>query len=305
MIPSTFLQKITAVLLVGLLLFISCRPKSEISNEKNIARVGERYLSLEEAERAVPSDLFEQDSANAIKQQRQQWIQQQLILREADRLNLAKSKEVQHRIAQARYEVLRDALRRQIMAEKVDSVIPDREVKRYYEANKEHLALSETFVQFRHLQTKDIEAARAAKIALEDGEAWEVVAANYADHPNRAIQQAKKPHALSTVLRGNDVMKGYLQNMRPDQISPIQRIDGLYHFVQLLDRREEGEYAGLEWIEEELKKWILIDRRKRKFNSYLKNLYLKAQSDNEIDTFNVISTNSNTKNTTEDTLESN
>ena len=286
------MQIVTIILFIGSFLLTSCKKKAEIrkqQNTKDIARVGSQYLALDEAKRAIPANLYMQDSTFALKQYRQQWIQQKLVMQQAERLNLEKNSKVQKRIEHARYEVLRETLRKHVMAEQVDSVVTDHEVRKFYEQNKEQFVLKETFVQFRHLKTESIEDARIAKIELDDGDSWELIAANYADQPNRAIHQSSRAHALSTVLNEAKIMKQYLQNLGEEQISPIKRIDGTYHFVQLLERRKDGEYAKIDWVNEKIKEWILTDRRKRKFNSYLKNLYLNAQSDNEIDTFNVIS----------------
>src|SRR5699024_11613324 len=107
----------------------------------------------------------------------------------------------------------------------------------------------------RRVLFRSSEDARIAKIELDDGDSWELIAANYADQPNRAIHQSSRAHALSTVLNEAKIMKQYLQNLGEEQISPIKRIDGTYHFVQLLERRKDGEYDMIDRVIVKKKEW--------------------------------------------------
>lgn len=305
MIMLTRPSKIMLLICTCLAGLWGCEKRSVSKDGRNFARVGNKYLTLQEAKRAIAPAIYEEDSTYALQQYRQQWIQEQLILQQANKFELRQKKEVRRKIEHAQHEVLREALRTRIISTQVDSVISDQEVKRYFEANKEHFVLDQPFVRFRHLKSKDVKAARAARIALQNEKTWEVIAAKYGMNANRSIREARQYHALSMALDQIDIMNRYLQNMEDNQISPIKRVNGVYHFVQLLDRRSKGDYPDMKWIKSELKNRILMDKRQRKFNSYLKNLYLKAQSDNEIDTFNVLTTKSNSKNTSADTLESN
>lgn len=295
------------LLLCGLLalLLLSCESPEADQQAEQIARVGDEYLSLEQAKRAIPPFIYKEDSAAALERYRKQWIQRRLVLREADKLNLRQKKEIQEKLQRAEHEILREALRTHIITEKVDTTVSAQEVKAYYEANKEHFMLGEPYVRFRHLKTQNIEDARAAKRALQSGTPWKMVADNYAMEPPDAIANARRYQPMSEVLNDNEVMRGYLQTMDTDEISPIRRVNRVYQFVQLAGRREQNEAADMKWIMQKVKNWIILDKRKRKFNSYLKNLYLKAESDNEIDVYNVIPTKPNAKKTLTDSLESN
>lgn len=295
------------LLLCGLLALsvFSCDSREGDQQAEHIARVGNEYLSLEQAKEAIPSFIYKEDSAAALDQYRQQWIQRKLVLREAGRMNLGQQEEIQQRLQQARDEILREALRTHIVTSEVDTAVSEQEVEAYYEENKEHFMLGEAYVQYRHLKTQEIEDARTAKRALQSGSPWEEVADNYAMEPPDAIDNARKFHPISEVLDDNDIMRRYLQTMNINEISPIQRVNSVYQFVQLTGRREQNEAADKEWVMDKVKNWIILDKRQRKFNSYLKNLYLKAESNNEIDVYNVIPAKPNSKKIPTDSLESN
>lgn len=298
---------ILLLLLCGILVLfvLSCESPGGKQQGERIARVGEEYLTLEQAEEAIPSFIYKEDSVSALAQYRRQWIQRRLVLREADKMNIRQQKEIQEKLQRAQHEILREALRTHIITNEVDTTVTDQEVKAYYEANKEHFELGELYIQYRHLRTQNIEDARTAKQALQAGASWEEVADNYAMEPLAAISNAQKYHPISEVLNDNDIMRRYLQTIDLNEISPIQRVNSVYHFVQLTGKREQSDSADIEWMMEKVKNWIILDKRQRKFNSYLKNLYLKAESNNEIEVYNVIPTKPNPKKTLTDTLESN
>ena len=61
--------------------------------------------------------------------------------------------------------------------------------------------------------------------------------------------------------------------------------------VQLLDERAKGDHPDLEWLIDQIKEWLILEKRRRVFNTYVKNLYLQAQANNEIETFDVLQQN--------------
>lgn len=288
-----------------ILAFTACGSQYPEKQSQNLARVGDQYLTVEEAKQAIPASLYREDSTYALQQYREQWIEEQLLLREANELALGEQRAVQRKIKGAREEILRDALRAYIVSSEVDSIITDQEAQKYFDTHKKHFVLEEPYVRFRHLQTPSITDARVAKEALRDSVAWEQVARKYGVESEKAIKESKRFYPLSMALAGIDIMQDYLGSINIDDISAIQRVDGVYHFVQLTDKREEGSSPDLDWLMDDIKNQLLLDKRQRKFKSFLKNLYLKAESDNEMESYNVLSTQTNPKNSTQDTLESN
>lgn len=290
----------SAILVAG-----ACSSHYSETQSKNLARVGDQYLTIEQARQAIPAAIYREDSTYALQQYRQQWIEEQLLLKEANAVGLDDQKAVQSKIKNAREEILRDALRAYVISTEVDSTITDQEVESYFNAHKKHFVLQEPYVQFRHMQTPSITDARAAQQALRDSMAWEEVARQYSANPKNAIKESKRFYPLSMALADIDIMQRYLGSISVGDISAIQRLNGTYHFVQLTGRREQGSPPDLAWLRDEVRERLLLEKRQRKFNSFLKNLYLKAESDNEIESYNVLSTQTNPKNSTQDTLESN
>lgn len=296
----------TVLVLLGTLVILApaCDSVSQTKNPERLARVGNEYLTIDEARNHIPAYIIEEDSIAALRSYRERWIEKRLILQEADRLQLLQQSEVQQKLLEAREEVLAQALKDVVISNfEEDLVVTDDEARNYYQAHKDQFVLNERFVQYRHMIARDIESARAAKRELMQAVPWPEVARSYSLNPEAQITESEQYWPISMALADIDIMNRYLRIIGQTEISPIQRVDGNYHFVQLMDARAEGEHPELDWLIEQIKDWLALDKRRRHLSSYIKNLYLKAESNNEIETYNVLQPNSNTKPSSTDTLE--
>lgn len=259
------------------------------SSETRLARVGSNYLTLNEARTAIAPFLLKEDSIQALKNYREQWIREQLLLGEANKLQLSQQESVQKKLFNARKEILKNALQEAIITDFTNKVnLSDQEIRSYFEQNKEQLILPERYVQFRHLETSSLSSARKAREQLQDNISWQEVARNYSQNAEQKIRNANKFWPESTVLVDVPIMKRYITTLDSGAVSPIQRFNGIYHMVQRVDERLKGDYADPQWFTNELKQWLLIEKQRKHYDSYVKNLYLNARKDNEIDVYNVM-----------------
>lgn len=300
----SYFPKLLLVLPLCLIGLAACNNSGNHTEPMRLARVGNSYLTVEEARAEIPQFIYRQDSTQALLSYREEWIQNQIVLQEAERLRLRQNEDVRKRLRQAQQEVLSQALKDYVLSEYNENLeVTDEEARNYYQAHKDQFILNERYVQFRHVETRDLESARAAKRAIMQGRPWEEVAREYSMNPEAKIRASNQYLPISMAMADINIMNRYLNIIGQTEISPIQRVGNTYHFVQLMDSRARGAHPDLEWLIEQIKDWLLLDKRRRHFSSYLKNLYLKAKSNNEIESFNVLTTNSNPNEIPSDTLE--
>lgn len=293
-------------LAIALLPVLGCNSGTPEDRPERLARVGNEYLTVEQARDRIPEYIMQEDSISALRSYRDRWIEQRLMLQEAERLQLRQRPEVQQKLREAQREVLTQALSDVVISNFEENLeVTDEEARNYYQAHKDQFVLNERFVQFRHMVAEDIESARAAKRELMQAVPWPEVARKYSLNAEAKITESEQFWPISMALGDINIMNRYLQIIGQTEISPIQRVNGNYHFVQLIESRAEGEHPELDWLMEQIKDWLALDKRRRHLSSYVKNLYLKAESNNEIDTYNVLQTNPNTKSGSTDTLETN
>lgn len=285
---------------------ISCSDTESVEGDQVLARVGNERLTLDDARNQIPGFVFNEDSVVALTQYRDEWIQKKVLLQEADRINLAQQRSIQEKMQNAHQEVLVEGLKDYVIKDyEEDLQVSDEEARSYYQANKNQFILNEEFVRFRHVETEDMVSARAAKRELMQGIEWPEVARKYSIDPETKIRQSEQYWPISMALADYNILNHYLSLIGNTEISQIERINGNYHFVQLRDTRAEGEHPELDWLIEQIKDWLLLRKKKRHFSSYVKNLYLKAQSNNEVEIFNILPETDNQNSVINDTLQTN
>ena len=286
------------------LLLLSCN-KSSNTEGRIYAEVNGVTLTLEEAKANIPLSDFRQDSVQAYQRYKNKWVENQLILQEVDRLKLLKSKEVMRKVERAKEEMLILSFQEAILSSLNEDVqVSTEEARNYYQSNKDKFLLDENYIRFRHMIAPTLADAEDAKQALLNGRDWQEVANQYSLEPDLVIKNSARFWAQSSALSEFETLNRYLRLIGVMEISLIENINGQYHFVQLLEERAAGEHPDLEWLLEQIKEWLILEKKRIAYNTYVKNLYLAAEANNEIQTYNVLPEHFNSE-ITSDSLNSN
>ncbi|MEQ9266058.1 MAG: peptidyl-prolyl cis-trans isomerase [Balneolaceae bacterium] len=284
-------MRITAIFALLLFIFTGCTRKSK-NAEPILARVGSAELTFSEAKSVIPSHIFEKDSVLAYSEFRQDWIQKQIILQEAYRLQIQRKPLIQKRLQSLREDFLTKAAQDYIIGEMdAELVVTDEEARSYYQKNKDSFVLEERYVRYRHLITTSITNAQKARLDLLRGIEWEDVAENYATNPDKTIRESELFWPESSAGGDVRILNRYLKVIGISEISVIERVGSEYHFVQLLEERAKGDHPDLNWLIDQIKEWLILEKRRISFDTYVKNLYLQAQANNEIEEFDVVQQN--------------
>lgn len=280
--------------LFALVLLSGCSETQRNGDGTYLARVGSSYLTVDMARRAIPDFAYRTDSLQALASYRDQWIKEQVLLNEAQSLRLADREQVQRRLQKSHNQVLINALQDVILAEYQSQLkVSDREALRYYREHQKQLKLDERYVRFRHISNADLGAVRRARTQLQNDSTWSRVAREFSVNASEKINRADRFWPLSAVFNDLPIMKRYVATLDSGQISPIQRHEGLYHMVQLTGVREQGSTADPQWFIDEVKQWLIHEKRRKYYNSYVKNLYFSAKENNEMEVYNVTTPNIN------------
>ncbi len=279
------------IALLILLVLVSCTRKSD-NAEPILARVGNATLTFSEAKNSIPDFIFEEDSVAAYLSFREEWIESQIVLQDAYRLRIHRKPEIQDRIDKVREDFLIQVAQEYFLAEmEAEIQVTDEEARAYYQENKDSFVLEERYVRYRHMITSSLEDAQKARNDLLRGIEWNDVAEAFSINPELAVRESERFWPESIAAGEVAVLNRYLKVIGLSEISVIERVSNQYHFVQLLEERAQGDHPDLEWLIDQIKEWLILEKRRRAFNTYVKNLYLQAQANNEIETFDVQSRN--------------
>lgn len=283
---SDSLIKCTIVSVGAVFVMFACTPSEQVDDSPTLAQVGNKSLTVEEALENIPSFVLRDDTLSAVQRYKEQWLNSQITLREAERLQLDQNPDIQRRIERLRNQLLEEALKEYVLQEHSDELeVTREEAQNYFQANKDKFVLDEDYVRFRHITTSTRAEADNAKNALMSGRSWEDVVEQYSTNPELQLRESTQYWPQSMAVSDIPMLNRYLNIIGISEISPVHFFRGEYHFVQLREQRNEGDHPDFNWLIPQIREWLKLEKSKRITNAFVRNLYLQAESNNEFDTY--------------------
>lgn len=134
-----------AVLVLG-----ACGGSDEAEN--SVARVYDKYLSLSELRSAIPYGVSPKDSAALAKEFIDQWARKQLLLKQAENNLTTEQQDVNAQLEDYRASLLIYAYERELVRQKLDTVVTDAEIEAYYQNNQANFQLKNSIIRLRYLK---------------------------------------------------------------------------------------------------------------------------------------------------------
>lgn len=266
----------------------ACEPGFDQADSPVLARAGGETLTLQKALEEIPVTVLEQDSLQAIQSYMDQWIRSKVTVQHAEKIGLARTPAVRKKLQRLRNQLLEEALKEYLLERNFDSVeVTREEAQTYYQTHKDQFTLDEKYVRYRHITTRTRTAADNANRDLIRGVEWREILENYSVDPDLQFRESQQFWPIS--MAGGDIpmTNRYLNVIGLTERSPIYYQGGRYHLVQLMEERPAGEHPDLEWLIPQIQEWLKLEKARRITNSYIRNLYLEANANNEINRTNV------------------
>ncbi|MFU8811682.1 MAG: peptidyl-prolyl cis-trans isomerase [Balneolaceae bacterium] len=269
-----------ALLLVGL---FSCTRGDQTMPDEVIASVHGQQLTISTALTEIPPSALATDSLHALQTYIDRWIADQLLVREARRLQLQQNQQLRDRLRRMEEQLLKSVLQETILSNRSDELqVTREEAQNYFQEHKDKFVLDERFVRFRHLTTETRGQIEAGRRALLGGTDWVDVANQYSIQPDLQIRASTQYWPISMAASDIPLLNRYLNVIGITEISPIHQDGGRFHFVQLLEVRNAGDHPDFEWLLPRIEEWLQLEKSRRLISSYERNLILEAASNNDI-----------------------
>lgn len=270
-------------ILILFFLFAACMAESNEDSSPVIASVGNQELTVENALEQIPSIALRQDTVEALLNFKDQWVKSQITLEEAKRLKLENDDSYQKRLNRLKNQLIEDMLKEYIISNHEEELQVSRdEAQNYFQANKDKFVLDERYVRFRHISTSTRTEADNAKRDLMRGISWNEVVETYSVNPELQLRESNQYWPISVATADIPVLNNYLNVIGLSEISPIHFHNGSYHFVQLLEERSSGDHPDFDWLIPQIQQWLKLEKSQRITNAFIRNLYLQAESNDEI-----------------------
>lgn len=267
---------------------MSCTQQQETVNEKLFARVGNEVLTVREAKRHIPAGITDkQAELRYMEQYRSRWIKNRLLAQEARRYTLHEEDVIKERLQNQESQILAQVLRDYWIQQSDSLTVSQNEAQAYYEKHKSQFILQERHVQYRHVQTANLSESRAAKADLMRGISFQDVVDKYALNKSQTLSDAEQFWPISVAAAEYEPLNRYLQIIGLQEISPIRRLDGRYHFVQLMEQKAKGEHPDIDWILNRIQSWLQLEKRRKMISNFEQQIYLNAKVNNEIEEFDI------------------
>lgn len=131
---------------------ISCDKLTTASLDEVIARAGTSYLYRSEISAEMPQNLSRQDSLVWIDNYINNWAKKQLLFGKAE-LNLKQETqdELNALVEEYKFDLWARTYKENVVKSLIDTLITEKEVRQYYEANKTNFRLNEDLLQLRYI----------------------------------------------------------------------------------------------------------------------------------------------------------
>jgi hypothetical protein len=256
--------------------------------ENAVARVFDSYLYETDLKGAVPYGTSAKDSTALAEEFINTWTKKQLVLRKAESNLTDEQKDVEKQLEDYRASLIIFAYERELVRQKLDTVVSDSEIESYYKSNPANFELKSNIIRLRYVKIP-VKTPNKDKVKL-----W-FNGSSAADR--NKLEQYCKLYAVNYLLDDanwllyDDVLKEIpLNNYPTEQLKnnkkSLELSDDEYHYiVNVTGFMVKESSAPLSFEKESIRNRILNKRKIQLVQKMQLDAYNDALNNNDIETF--------------------
>jgi hypothetical protein len=272
------------IILFSIFLIVGCRNKHSQSKRIAIAEVGRVVLYYDEMPKLIQRGINEADSAALFQNYINKWAKRQLLLRKAEEnLSPALKDEITKQLEETRSNLVIYQYQRQMILEKLDTVLTDAELENYYAANENSFVLTSNIVKALFikipLETPDLNKIRTLARSNDhnDLQRLETYCYQFAEKFDDFNEAWVPMDKLSVELPQNIENEEYF--LKRNTFFETSDSTSLY-LVSIRDYRLRSSLAPFEYVKDDIKRIIWNTRRFEFIQSLENGIYNDALKDN-------------------------
>ncbi len=258
------------------------------NHEEPLARVFEQHLFPSDIRYAIPAGTSFEDSIVLAKRYIDTWVKDQLMLHMAEQALTEEQKDFEKQIAEYRRSLLIFSYRQKLLRQNLDSVVSDKEIRTYYEANINNFILGQNVIKGTFI-----------KIPLSSPRIDELRGWSRSNGEDDLIQIEK--YCLNYANKYDDFNDTWvyfptIKVQLPMQISQpsrylrynknIETTDPIYrYFLHVADHLPDGEVTPLEMVKDDITNIIMNKRKIEFFQNLEKQVYNDGISRNQFEIY--------------------
>ncbi|HXC05762.1 MAG TPA: hypothetical protein VNZ86_13465, partial [Bacteroidia bacterium] len=153
------------LLLTGLTFFTSCNRSPDPADEKRkpVARVNDSYLYQDQLQGIVSAGVSKEDSIKIVNNYITNWTREMLILAKAEANLTDEQKNVDKQLQAYRKSLLLYAYEKELVRQKLDTVVSETELEDYYQKNQNNFQLRDNIIKVLYVKVSK-KAPQLAKL---------------------------------------------------------------------------------------------------------------------------------------------
>jgi hypothetical protein len=272
-----------AVAVTGVLLLMQCTNGSNRGEDRLLAEVYGNYLFLSDLEGMIPEGMSSEDSSLIIDAYINRWVRDAILLEEAER-NIPESMDIDKLVADYRSSLLLDNYKKALMDESLDSTITTDELTEFYERHQESYRLEADIVS-AYFMTIPRSAPNVAQVRSW----WN----SFSPESLIELRSYCEQHGVVCLLNDEQWFEvdELLLRWPPGSVNDrnlwnnedLERQDeDFFYFYHRSDRQPSGEIAPIAFVEEQIQRLILHQRKIRLVEETQDRMYERAMRNKDI-----------------------
>ncbi len=274
------------VLLIPAVTF--CKPDHKRKNEATLARAYGNYLFKADIQGLIPAGTTPEDSTRLVKSYIELWLKKKAVVNKAEFNLTAEQKNIDNLLEEYRTSLLTYEYEKQMVAQKLDTVLTEIEVQKYYDQYKQDFVLRDPIVKgvyFRILRSSS-RMGEFRNLAHSSGDL------NYKRLVDVGAQVAKYTDSFEENWLSFPLLMQKMPGTVADPKQFLQRYkyleaedDRYFHFARIIDFKLPGEAAPPEYVKQEIRD-IMLNQRKMDFLKQLEeSIYNEAVIQNDVEVY--------------------
>jgi len=274
----------TIIIILTICLSVSCKDNNSAARRIPVAEINKKVLYYDEIPPLIQRDLNAADSVAIIQNYINKWAKRELLLQKAEEnLSQAVKSDITSQLEETRTNLLIFQYQRQMMLEKMDTVISEVELENYYKKNEKSFLLTSNIVKalFIKLPAESPGMDNVRKLARSDNQGdlqqLESYCYQFAEKFDDFNEEWIPMSRLSVELQ-NDIAneENFLKRNTFFETGDSASV----YLIAIRDYRLRGTTAPYEYMKEDIRRLIWNSRRFEFIQSLENGIYNDALKKN-------------------------
>ena len=276
---SKAIVMIAFLFLLSVILLPGCKKTNDSQNENGevLAKVYDNILTKNDIDIKYISNISKEDSLDLVHSFIEHWIRKELLAHNAKKY-LKNKKEIERLVDDYEKSLLVEAFQEQYIQENLDTNVSKKQMKEFYEENKENFHLDHPVIRFIYAKIAADEKGIDKFYENWNNNRYNLVYQYGSRKSKKYFLKTKKWYDLDEMKK--EVPRFMLKKERKYEVQ--KNVKGYEYFLKVMETRYKGEIIPLSLIKDKLKKLIIEKRKSHLIDDYIEKLYKKEINNNNI-----------------------